>query len=415
MNWRLFGGGTAAALSVTDVNRHLAGLIRMDDILQDLWVRGEVSNYTRAASGHWYFSLKDESGCLGCVMWRSAAARVPFRLEPGQQVLAHGQLDLYSPRGQYQLVVDDLQPDGVGAQYLALEQARRRLLAEGLLDEDRKRPLPDFPSRVAVVTSLSGAALRDICAIFATMQHPPALVLVPALVQGEGSIESLCAALALANRHSQADVILLARGGGSIEDLWSFNSESVARAIAASVLPVVTGVGHETDYTLADMVADLRAPTPTAAAERIVDQREELIRRQEVAWEAIQALFRAQAAQSRLRLEGLLRRAPLAYPEWLVAHRRQQLDELNTRLEHVRDRLLEHWRHRLALAAGRLEGISPLATLARGYASVLRLPEQEPVRSAAHLAPGAEVRVRLGDGHFDARVTRVESEEQRDV
>lgn len=411
-DWTGTGGGSAAALSVTDLTRHLAALVRHDEILQDVWVRGELSNFTRAGSGHLYFSLKDDGACVSCVMWRSAAARLSFQPASGMQLVAHGQLDVYQQRGQYQLVVDGLVADGAGARHLALEQAKARLLAEGLLDPERKRPIPLFPSRVAVVTSLHGAAVRDICVTLRSREHPPDIVLVPALVQGEGAETSICAALELANERSGADVIILARGGGSLEDLWCFNSEQVARTIAGSRLPVISGVGHETDFTLADLAADHRSPTPTAAAELVAATRDELIERAAYYEHRALGLLLARLENAELRLDGLRRRSPLAQPLWTVERRRQHLDDLQARLLRARETCLQRWQHRLALAAGKLEGLSPLATLARGYALVTRLPEEEALTSTREMRPGDRIRVRLADGALDAQVTEIEGNSQ---
>jgi len=405
------GGGSEAAFSVTDLTRHLAALVRHDEILQDVWVRGELSNFTRAGSGHLYFSLKDEGACISCVMWRSAAIRVPFQPASGMQLIAHGQLDVYLQRGQYQLVVDGLVADGAGARHLALEQAKARLLAEGLLDPARKRAIPRFPIRVAVVTSLHGAAVRDVCVTLRSRPQPLDVILVPALVQGEGAVASLCAAMRLAN-HCNADVIILARGGGSLEDLWCFNSEDLARAIAGSRLPVVSGVGHETDFSLADLVADHRAATPTAAAELVAAMRDDLIERADYLAQRARSLLAARLENAELRLSGVQRRAPLAHPLWMVERKQQHLDELQSRLLRARHSCLQQWQHRLALAAGKLEGLSPLATLARGYALVTRLPEEAPLSAVAQVVPGDPIRIRLADGALDAEVKHVSRSSQ---
>jgi exodeoxyribonuclease VII large subunit len=407
---RYRGGGCAAALRVSDLTLHLTALVREDVILQDVWVTGEVSNLTHASSGHIYFSLKDEEATLSCVLWRSSAYALRFRPEPGMQVLAHGQVDVYAARGQYQLVVDRLLSDGAGDQHLGLEQVKQRLIADGTLDSGRKRPFPAFPRRVAVVTSLTGAVVRDICVTLRAAPHPPDVVLVPVVVQGEGAEESLCEGLRLANEASGADLIVVARGGGSAEDLWAFNSEAVARAIAGSRLPVVSAVGHETDVTLADLAADMRAPTPTAAAEAIVGQRGELIRRAERAAAEARSLFSARLEAARLRYDGLQRRIALAQPQGVVERRRQRLDDLDARLERAARACLAGWQHRVAAAAGRLSGVSPLATLARGYAVVTRLPQEMPVTRAEDVTAGDEVRVRLADGAFRGRVEAVEAE-----
>jgi exodeoxyribonuclease VII large subunit len=408
----LYGGGIGAAIGVGQLTRHLTALIHEDVILQDLWVRGELSNVTRAASGHVYFSLKDEAACVGGVMWRSAAGRLAFRPEAGMQVLAHGAVDVYAPRGQYQLVVDELQPDGLGSLHLAFEQTKARLLAEGLFDEERKRPLPAFPRRVAVVTSLQGAAVRDICAVLSESEFPPEVLLIGALVQGAGAEESVCAALRLANEASDADLVVVARGGGSLEDLWAFNTEPIARAIAASRLPVISAVGHETDVTLADLAADFRAPTPTAAAEEIAARRSGMARRATYAVARALDLFRGRVRTAELSLSALSRRPPLARPMSMVESRRQRLDEVIARLLRAREVCFTGHRHRLALAASKLGGLSPLETLARGYALVRKLPEETPVHSVSQVAEGDTVRVQLADGRIEAQVRRVEPKEE---
>lgn len=404
-NW---GGGSDAALSVSGLTRHLAALVREDVILQDVWVRGEILNVTRASSGHLYFSLKDADATIPAVMFRSAAWRLRFRPEAGTQVLAHGAVEIYPQRGQYQLVVDVLRASGQGAAHQALEAARSRLMEEGLLDPLRKRPLPAFPGRVAVVTSIAGAAVQDICVTLQRSPYPPDVVIVPAQVQGADAVPSLCRALDLAGEHSGADVILLARGGGAAEDLWAFNSEEVARAICAAPLPVISAVGHETDTTLADLAADLRVPTPTAGAELIVSRRHEVLYRGQSAARRAHDLLQARVAHARARLEGLSRRAPLARPRWMVDSRRQELDDLDRRLVSARKAHLAACQARLALLAGKLEGLSPLGTLARGYAVVTR--NGEVVARAAQVAPGDDVRVRVREGGFTARVTGVREE-----
>ncbi|MCC2671309.1 MAG: Exodeoxyribonuclease large subunit [Armatimonadetes bacterium] len=409
------GGGSAAALSITLLTRHLSAVLRCDDILQDVWVRGEISNFTRAGSGHLYFSLKDEGASAGCVMWRSAAARLGFSPTSGMEVIAHGQIDVYPQRGQYQLVIDALIPDGAGARQLALEQSRARLLRDGLLDPERKRPIPVFPERVAVVTSLHGAAVQDICVILRSRAHPPDIVLVPAQVQGDLAEASLLTALALANERSGADLIIVGRGGGSVEDLWCFNSERVARAIAASRLPVIAAIGHETDFTLADLAADHRAPTPTAAAELIAAQRDEQIARLIDGERRARAALATRVEYSRLRWDGVRRRAPLARPVELIERQRQRLDDLQARLDRAREVSLQRWQHRLALAAGKLQGLSPLSTLARGYTLATRLPEDTPLTSVGQVKAGDEVRMRLVDGSIDVRVESVRTGEQEEA
>jgi exodeoxyribonuclease VII large subunit len=401
MTW---GGGSDAALTITALTQHLAALVREDVILQDVWLRGELLNVTRAASGHLYFSLKDANSVLSCVMFRSTAWRMRFKPEPGAQVLVHGAIEVYASRGQYQLVADTMRPSGQGARHLALEQAKARLMREGLLGQDRKRSLPAFPEKVAVVTSIAGAAVRDICALLQASPHPPKILLVPAQVQGQDAEASLVRALRLAGAHPGTDTVILARGGGSAEDLWSFNSEVVARAICEVPVPVISAVGHETDFTLADLAADLRAPTPSAAAELVLARRHEMIRRAQAAANRARDLMRTRTAYGRVRLQGLLRRVPLARPSWHVDTRRQRLDDAVRRLQGTRLANLERATARLARLAGKLEALSPLATLARGYATVSRIPSGAPVTAVDQVQPGDTLNLRMRDGSMEVRV-----------
>jgi exodeoxyribonuclease VII large subunit len=399
-----WGGGREAALTVSALAQHLALLVREDVILQDVWVRGEVTTCTRAASGHVYLTLKDAGAVLPAVLFRSAAWRLRFKPEVGVQVLAHGEVQIYAQRGQYQLVVDSLHPAGQGRSHQQLDALRARLLAEGLLSPERKRPLPAFPETVAVVTSPAGAALQDIAAVLRRSAHPPTVVVVAAQVQGMEAEASIVRALRLAEDHTAAQVIVVARGGGAAEDLWCFNSESVARRIAGCRVPVISAVGHESDMTLADLAADRRVPTPTAAAELVLALLDGVVRRGEAALARARHIMQARAAHARLRLEAAGRRAPLSRPGSLVENRRQDLDHLARRLSAAGSGLLEGRRGELAVLAGQLQGLSPLATLARGYAAVTRLPDGVAVTSRAEVLPGDAVRVRLRDGAFDARV-----------
>ena len=320
-----------AVLSVSEVTGYLKETLEADEIFQDLWVRGEVSNFVQSQAGHLYFTLKDAGSQLRCVIFRGQLAGLAFKPQNGISVLVHGRLSVYEVSGQVQLYADKVQAAGIGQLFLAFDALRRRLEDEGLFETWRKRPLPRFPRRIGVVTSPTGAALRDIVKVIARRYPSVDLVLAPTLVQGEGAAAGICAAIAGLNRLPGVDLIILARGGGSIEDLWPFNEEDVARAIFTSRLPVVTGVGHETDITIADMVADLRAPTPSAAAELSVPDRAD--------YHAQIGSLRARADLAlggeldnrRLRLEevrrGLMRLVPPPrFRTW-----RQQLDDFNDR------------------------------------------------------------------------------------
>jgi exodeoxyribonuclease VII large subunit len=391
------------SLSVGELGRHLSGVIRADELLQDIWVRGEVTSTVTSAQGHLYFTLKDPDAALDCVAWRSVVQRLTTRPRNGAALLAHGRVDLYAPRSRYQLVVDMLRPFGEGELFLQLEAVKAKLRGEGLFAEERKRPLPLFPRVVVAVTSQDGAAIHDIRRTLDDHPHPPQLVLVDARVQGDGAEASLCEALAQAARVPGVDVILFGRGGGSLLDLWCFNTEAVARAVAGSPVPVISAVGHETDFTLADLAADVRAATPTAGARLVLDRRDNACRRHDAAIDRARRLVRALIDGSRGRWSALAARPVLTRPDALLDARRQRLDDLARALEAGSARLRERRRSHLEQLAARLAAISPLATLGRGYASVRRRPAGPPVRSIAELQVGDELRVRLVDGAFDAR------------
>jgi exodeoxyribonuclease VII large subunit len=404
------GGAAVAALSVSQLAWHLGGVLAADAILADVWVRGEISNLTRPASGHLYFGLKDSGACVNCVMWRTRVASLPFRPEVGAQVLVHGQVGIYERRSEYQLVVSEVQPDGLGALYLALEQLKARLEGEGLFALERKRPLPRFPQRIAIVTSPTGAALQDMCAVLRRSPFSPEIVVVPAVVQGEMAAASVAAAIELANQRSGADVLIVGRGGGSAEDLWPFNDERLVRAITASRIPVIAAVGHETDYTLADFAADERSLTPTAAAERLLDLRGEQLAVLAAAPTALRRGLEAAVERCWQRLARLGGQRAFAAAAEGMERRRQWVDDLAARLQRAMAGQLGRQHQQLALLGGRMDGLSPLAVLHRGFARVVRLPEEQPVRRVTDVGWGVTVRVALPDGSFEALVTRVTRE-----
>jgi exodeoxyribonuclease VII large subunit len=406
------GGGSEAALTVSQLAQHLKMLVSQDLIASDVWVRGELSSVTNAASGHLYFSLKDAGGCLECVMWRSTAQWLRFELEPGAGVLVHGRVDLYPSRSKYQLVADQIEPDGQGALFLAFTQLRDRLLAEGLFDPDRKRSLPFLPRRIAVVTSVSGAAVHDICTVVRRRCAATGILIVPAQVQGDGAPENLCEALEAANAAPGVEVIVIGRGGGSVEDLWCFNDERVVRAIAGSPRPVISAVGHETDFTLADFAADHRAPTPSAAAEQVVPDLTDLALRVSSARVRLSHALRRRVAEQRERLRALAERPCLARPRDMVEERRQRLDDRSAGMRRAMlDRLKEE-RSRMAVLIGRLDALSPLRVMGRGYAAVEKLPERRVLRAAAEAQPGDRVAIRFHDGTLSTRVESVERNEE---
>ena len=390
--------------TVTGLTRHLRQLLEADPDLQGIWVQGEISNLSRPSSGHFYFTLKDSGAALRCVMWKVEAARLRFAPQEGMAIEAHGSLGIYEVSGQYQLYADSLRPLGEGALYQEFLRLKALLEAEGLFDAARKCPIPASPRRIGIVTSPSGAALRDMLNTLRRRMPLAEVILAPAPVQGDEAPLALVAALQALNRVAAPEVILLARGGGSIEDLWAFNDERVVRAVCESQAPVITGIGHETDFTLADFAADLRAPTPTAAAElatavTVLDLRQTLIEMAQILEGSLGALFE----RKRNLLEGFQSGLRFYSPLRLVQTDRQRVDEMSRRGNAAQA-------HRLELAAARLKGLenrlaalSPLAVLQRGYAVVTK--NRRVVASKSQVQDGDALRVRLRDGEFDARVT----------
>lgn len=393
-------------MTVMQVTRYVKSLLESDYVLQDLWVEGEISNWRLAASGHAYFTLKDDEASLRCVMWRSDVRQQGTMPQDGQAVLAHGRISLYERAGNYQLVVDHLQPVGVGRLYMEFEALKQRLAQEGLFDAERKRPLPLFPRRLGVVTSPTAAALRDILNVLSRRWPPVEVVLSPSLVQGEQAPPQIVAAIRALNDHTDVDAIIVARGGGSLEDLWAFNDEGVARAIAASRVPVISGVGHEIDFTIADFAADLRAPTPSAAAELAVPDRGEQLAAVRGQQTLLAGAFQAQLSDHRQALDRLSQILRLNAPRGRIENLRQRVDELwqtgGVRLCH----LLTLRRERLNGLGHRLAALSPQATLDRGYAIARHGETARALTSVGQVAAGDPIDIRLRDGEFSATVTK---------
>jgi exodeoxyribonuclease VII large subunit len=401
----LWGAETGRVWPVTDLNRYIRQLLDSDYRLQDLWVSGEVSSLSRPASGHLYFTLKDAEASLRCVIWRTDALRLLVLPREGQAVEVHGRISVYEAGGQYQLYADALRGAGEGALYQEFLRLKARLEAEGLFAPERKRLLPAWPKRIGLVTSPTGAALRDVVNVLQRRFPLAEVILSPTAVQGTEAPAGIIAALDILNRVGHPDVILLVRGGGSPEDLRAFNDEGVARAIAASTAPVVSGVGHETDFTIADFVADLRAPTPSAAAELCCPDRADLRPPLRAAQRTLARSFASRMDRLRWTLADRRTALRLVAPRARIANARQRIDEL------VR-RSLEALRHDLALRrAGAfglgqaLQAVGPLAILARGYAVVRREADGQVVRSVRQMAPGDELAIRVSDGEFPAAVS----------
>lgn len=395
-------GEFAPTLTVTQLARRIKDVVEDDDILRNVWVRGEVSNFIQANSGHVYFTLKDHDAAIRCVVWRHDAARVIRLPKPGDAIEVHGTVSMYEARGDVQLYVDEIKLSGTGALWEQFEKLRARLGEEGLFAPEHKRPLPKFPSLIGVVTSREGAVLRDICHVVRRRYPLVQILLVPTLVQGNAAAEMIAAALGTVNRYP-VDVVILARGGGSVEDLWCFNAECVARAIFQSRVPVISAVGHETDFTIADFVADLRAPTPSAAAELVVADRRELAAAIYASTQRLAQQARDCAGQARVRLGNAVHALQRNSPQAQVLNDRQRVDELTYRLTARTQQLLAVQREQLNGATRHLAALNPEATLARGYA-IVREKDGPVVKRRTQVHDGTELTVRVSDGEFEATV-----------
>jgi exodeoxyribonuclease VII large subunit len=397
------------SLTVTQLVGQIKTLLEREQTLRNVWLQGEVSNFVRATSGHCYFTLKDDRAVLSCVMWKQDATRLARLPQNGQQVLVHGYVSVYDSQGKLQFYVDALELAGVGRLYQEFEATKARLAAEGVFDAARKRPLPAWPRRLGVVTSARAAALRDILRTLALRYPAVDVLLAPCAVQGAEAPAQIVAAIELLNAWSSGvepiDVIILARGGGSIEELWAFNDEPVARAIAASAVPVVSGVGHETDFTLADFVADLRAPTPTGAAAAAVPDRLELAGQVTAQRGRLALAISQQLASRQQQLDHSQRMLARLSPRAQIANRRQQVDDLSLAMQ-------QQMRYRLALRRAELDGLrarlanlDPRAVLQRGYAIVYQQPSAQVVTSAQAVTAGDALRILVADGEFSGIVT----------
>jgi len=444
-----------AVLTVGELTMRLKA--RLEDAFPAVWVEGEISNLRAPSSGHCYFTLKDDQAQLRCVLFRSRGRRVRFELDDGLQVLVFGGLDVYAARGEYQLVVELMEPKGLGALQLAFEQLKKKLDAEGLFDQARKRPLPFFPRVIGIVTSPTGAALRDMLHIIGRRFGELRVLVVPVRVQGEGAALDIARAVRDLGEVPDLDVMIVGRGGGSIEDLWAFNDERVARAIAATRVPVISAVGHETDFTIADFVADLRAPTPSGAAELVVREKDHVIRTLVDLYGRLTQAMQARVEQGRERTLLLARRRVLTEPGRALRDRHRRVDELAARLRaatrahhhrivhrvalatnalsslhplarishgqavlaQLRGRLaaagghsIKASRHRFESGVGRLQSLSPLAVLGRGY-SLTRRPTGAIVRRAEDVRVGDPIEILLHEGALGARVEEIKAQDER--
>jgi exodeoxyribonuclease VII large subunit len=387
-------------LTVTQLTRQIKDLL--EGSFPDVWIQGEISNLTAPQSGHIYFTLKDDQSQVRAVLFRSAQRHLKFLLEHGMQVICRGRVSVYEPRGDYQIIVEYIEPKGIGALQKAFEALKERLEKEGLFDRERKKPLPVLPRRIGIVTSPTGAAIRDILRVI-KRRHPRLQVLIyPVPVQGVEAAPAIVEAIQYFNREKNAEVLIVGRGGGSLEDLWAFNEESVGRAIASSRIPVISAVGHETDYTISDFVADLRAPTPSAAAEMVVESEEHL-------QNTIHS-FKGRLLMSMRRiLDG--HRAALSHALRLLGDPRQKLEQYGQRIDELMGRLALGVRHHvrrdrahLASISTALDHLNPLGILSRGYSVTRKLPDGTIIKNATEVAPGDLLSTLLYQGEVLSRV-----------
>jgi len=403
--------GAPRIWSVSELTRYIRQLLESDYRLQEIWVSGEASNVSLPASGHLYFSLQDATATLRCVMWRSQVALQTHLPKDGETFEVFGRIGVYEAGGQYQLYAEVLRPAGEGLRYQEFMERKARLETEGLFDAERKRPLPEWPRTIGVVTSPTGAALRDVLHVLQRRFPLVQVLLAPTAVQGPEAAGGVVSALEALNQHGGSDVILVVRGGGSVEDLWTFNEEAVVRAVAASSIPVVTGIGHETDLILADFAADVRAPTPSAAAEVVTPDREALLHSLARLRADLLGLFQDQIGARQEALAVLQARLRQASPRAHIENARQRVDEFWRRAHAAIRHDLIVSRRTLDGLAHTLQAVGPAAVLSRGYAIVTQARDGAIVRSVSQVDPGDPLHVRVQDGSFGARVEDHEGSE----
>lgn len=392
--------------SITQINQYIQGKMDADPLLSNVAVRGEISNYKLYPSGHHYFTLKDEGGALKCVMFKGNAFRLRFRPENGMKVIALGKVSVFPRDGAYQLYCTALTVDGIGDLHAAFEQLKKKLSAQGLFDPSHKKPLPQYPNVIGIVTSSAGAALHDMLRILRKRYPLAKVLLLPARVQGVEAPAEIAAAIRYANAHHLADLLIVGRGGGSMEDLWAFNEEIVAHAIYDSEIPIISAVGHEPDVTISDYVADLRAATPSNAAELAVPDQDALRQSLDAMSSAMATSLNRQLKNAANHLSVLAKSAALQSPQNYLDQKLLQLSHINQRMTAAHTRLLDRKNHQFVAAAAKLDALSPLKVLSRGYAMTQR-EGGEVVRSVKQLSVGDELTVTLGDGTVTANVNKI--------
>lgn len=386
--------------SVTQLTLYLKDKIESDELLSNVMIRGEISNFTRSAAGHCYFVLRDQLSQISCVMFQSRNSVLKFKPENGLMVIVLGRVSIYEKQGQYQVIAEEMKPEGIGEIFLALEQLKEKLSKEGLFEQAHKRSIPFLPQAVGIVTSPKGAAIHDMITIIKRRNDAVKIILSPALVQGDGAAESIVKAINDLNPLEEVDVIIVGRGGGSIEELMPFNDEKVARAIYNSMVPVISAVGHETDFTIADFVADMRAPTPTAAAQMVVPEKAELIRKVTQLLKRQSLALTGKVERLHTRLEGIMKKPIFRFPLTQVEHYYEDLDRILKRLGREIAAILKSKRECLLGITSKLEALSPLKVLNRGFSLARRIKDSKVVKSVGDVNSGDKIDVMVSDGNF---------------
>ncbi len=388
-------------ITVSQLNRYVKSILESDKVLREVFLRGEISNLTvQRQSGHFYFTVKDESASIRAVMFRGNAQSLPFIPDNGLAVILRGAVSLYEKDGGYQFIVSDMQPDGFGALHLAYEQLKNRLGLEGLFDSSRKRPIPELPQKIGIITSPTGAAIQDMLSILSTRYPIGTVLFLPSLVQGRGAADEIAKGIAYLNRNKLCDVIIIGRGGGSLEELWAFNEEPLVRAVACSSIPVISAVGHETDFSLCDFAADLRAATPTAAAQLVAPDIADLADRLELLDSYLRAASQKMLNRNAERLDQMMRSAALVKPIFFVERNRQTLDNLIELLGKTSRRLLRDQETKLSGNVKLLDSLSPLKVLSRGYTITLDESGKHVAISSRSIACGDRMVTRFEDGEI---------------
>jgi exodeoxyribonuclease VII large subunit len=393
--------------SVSEVTRFIRDILEAEDILQNIWIRGEISNFKIHTSGHIYFTLKDENSQLKCVMFRSYAEIINFEIKDGMSVLVFGSISVYEKNGEYQLYVREIQPEGIGALYLAFEKLKKKLEREGLFSQERKKPIPKFPQKIVVITSPTGAAIRDILTTIKKRFPKIHIILIPTIVQGNEAKDSIIESLKIANTLPDIDVIILARGGGSLEDIWSFNEEEVARCIAESKIPVVTGIGHETDFTIADFVADMRAPTPTGAAQLVVPDIEEINRYFLEKRNILKKSLLNVLKNLENKLIAIKSFPAFKYPLRIIRDYQQRLDELEEKCRIYLVHNIQLKKEVIKKFSEKLKILNPESILKRGYSITLKLPERVLIKSIKDIKILEKTEIIISDGKIISTVEEI--------